>query len=228
VSTIRILIIEDEADIVEFLELELQHEGYETQAALDGRSGLSLALHESFDLILLDVMMPQINGIEVLRRIRREKEVPIILLTARGTVVDKVTGLDMGANDYVTKPFYIEELLARIRLVFRIHGHAKDTGDILVINDLSLDTIQRRAERAGEQIDLTKTQFDLLEYLMRNCNIVLTREQILNEVWGYNYLGDTNVVDVYISYIRAKIHDTDENRLIETVRGIGYVIRSKE
>ena len=215
----KILIVEDESEIVRFLELELQHEGYQTQAAYDGRAGLAAALADDFGLILLDVMLPEFNGIEVLRRLRREKETPVIMVTARDTVMDKVTGLDIGANDYITKPFHIEELLARIRVVTRNNGPHSAAGDVLTVADLRLDTIQHLAVRGGEPLNLTKTQYDLLEYMLRNKNIVLTREQILNKVWGYSYAGDSNIVDVYVRYVRTRIHDTEDNRLIETVRG---------
>ena len=221
----RILLVEDEAEIVRFLRLELEHEGYEIAVAPDGRTGLEAALSECFDLILLDVMLPELNGIEVLRRLRRGKHTPVIMLTARDTVVDKVTGLDTGANDYITKPFHIEELLARIRATIRTGAYEAADSGVIKIGDLTLDTAQRLVTRNGKNIALTKTQYDLLEYLLRNQNIVLTREQILNEVWGYDYLGDSNVVDVYIRYVRTKICDTNDSRLIETVRGVGYVIR---
>lgn len=170
----KILIIEDEKEIVRFLELELQHEGYETEARFDGRSGLEAALAGGFDLILLDVMLPELNGMEVLRRLRREKKTPVILVTARDAVTDKVNGLDMGAADYITKPFHIEELLARVRAAVR-KTHAQSE-DLLTAGDLVLDTSQRIVTRGGEEITLTKTQYDLLEYLMRNKNIVLTRD----------------------------------------------------
>ena len=177
----RILIIEDEKEIVRFLTLELQHEGYETEACLDGRSGLERALAGGFDLILLDVMLPERNGLEVLRRIRREKETPVILVTARDAVTDKVAGLDMGAVDYITKPFHIEELLARVRAAVRKTQIQK--GSLLIAKGLVLDTAQRTVSRGGVEISLTKTQYDLLEYFLRNKNNVLTRDQLLNEVW---------------------------------------------
>lgn len=219
--------MEDEKEIVRFLKLELEHEGYETDAALDGREGLEAALNHEYGLILLDVMLPELNGFEVLRRLRREKQTPVIMLTARDEVTDKVTGLDTGANDYITKPFRIEELLARIRAVLRTSSGLA-AKQHLTAGDLTLDTAQRIALRGEDTLTLTKTQYDLLEYLMRNKNIVLTRDQILREVWGYEYGGDSNIVDVYIRYVRARIHETDDNRLIETVRGVGYVIRDKE
>ena len=225
----RILIVEDEAEIVRFLSLELQHEGYETQSCADGRSGLNRALEEEFDLILLDVMLPELNGIEVLRRLRREKQTPVILVTARDAVMEKVTGLDTGANDYITKPFHIEELLARIRMVLRASDHASAgaQAEVLTLGDLALNASSRQVTRAGAIVELTKTQYDLLEYLLRNRDIVLTRDQILNSVWGYEYAGNSNIVDVYVRYLRNRIRDTEESRIIETVRGIGYVIRDK-
>ncbi len=225
----RILIVEDESEIVRFLTLELQHEGYLTESCLDGRSGLERALSGAFDLVLLDVMLPQLNGIEVLRRLRKESTLPVILVTARDAVMEKVTGLDLGANDYITKPFHIEELLARIRMVLRTADPAALVGapDALTLGDLTLTLSSRQVTRAGEAVELTKTQYDLLEYLLRNRDIVLTRDQILTHVWGYSYAGNSNVVDVYVRYVRNRIHDTEESRIIETVRGIGYVIRDK-
>jgi two-component system, OmpR family, response regulator ArlR len=225
----RILIVEDEEEIVRFLQLELQHEGYQTASCPDGRSGLEQALSGNFDLVLLDVMLPELNGTEVLRRLRKESAVPVILVTARDAVMEKVTGLDMGANDYITKPFHIEELLARIRVVLRSADSVANnqTGDMILLGDLILLPASRQATRAGETVELTKTQYDLLEYLLRNRDIVLSRDQILSQVWGYEYAGNSNVVDVYIRYVRNRIRDTEESRIIETVRGIGYVIRDK-
>ena len=225
----NILIIEDEVEIVRFLTLELQHEGYLVSSCTSGRTGLEIAIAGEFDLILLDVMLPELNGIEVLRRLRKESTVPVILVTARDAVMEKVNGLDMGANDYITKPFHIEELLARIRMVLRTTDPFSPSSveEMLSIGDLALTTSSRQVKRAGEIIELTKTQYDLLEYLLRNRDIVLTRDQILSHVWGYEYSGNSNVVDVYVRYLRNRIHDSDENRIIETVRGIGYVLRDK-
>ncbi len=225
----QILIVEDEAEIVRFLTLELQHEGYAVDSCADGRGGLEKALSGTFDLILLDVMLPELNGIEVLRRLRKESAVPVIMVTARDAIMEKVNGLDTGANDYITKPFHIEELLARIRMVLRTADSSTQAtpADTLSIGDLVLTTSSRQVTRGGEIIELTKTQYDLLEYLLRNRDIVLTRDQMLSQVWGYEYAGNSNVVDVYVRYVRNRIHDTDENRIIETVRGIGYVIRDK-
>ena len=192
----RILIIEDEAEIARFLTLELQHEGYRTTSCADGRSGLEKALSGEYDLVLLDVMLPELNGIEVLRRLRKESAVPVILVTARDAVMEKVNGLDTGANDYITKPFHIEELLARIRMVLRtsdlsMRGVPADTRSI---GDLVLTPSSRQATRGGKVIALTKTQYALLEYLLRNRDIVLTRDQLLSHVWGYEYAGNSNVV----------------------------------
>lgn len=225
----NILIIEDEVEIIRFLMLELQHEGYCVSSCMDGRAGLEKALSGDFDLVLLDVMLPELNGMEVLRRLRKESTVPVILVTARDAVMEKVNGLDMGANDYITKPFHIEELLARIRMVLRTAEPSSPSSPegTLSIGDLVLTVSSRQVTRAGEIIELTKTQYDLLEYLLRNRDIVLTRDQILSHVWGYEYSGNSNVVDVYVRYLRNRIHDSDESKIIETVRGIGYVLRDK-
>lgn len=225
----RLLIVEDESEIVRFLKLELEHEGYQVESCADGASGLERAMAGAFDLVLLDVMLPQLNGLEALRRLRKTSAVPVILVTARDAVMEKVNGLDLGANDYITKPFHIEELLARIRMVLRNTEPVtqQGNGDALTLGDLTLTLSSRQVMRAGQAIELTKTQYDLLEYLLRNRDIVLTRDQILSHVWGYSYAGNSNVVDVYVRYVRNNIHDTEESRIIETVRGIGYVIRDK-
>ena len=225
----RILIIEDEEKIVRFIELELKYEGYEVEKAYNGKDGLELALTQSFDLILLDIMLPHLNGIEVLRRIRRVSDVPIILLTARDTVVDKVSGLDGGANDYITKPFAIEELLARIRTVFRektISNNIKTSSEILT-GPLSLDPIKREVKVNENLIALTKREFDLLQYLLENKNIVINRQSLVENVWGYDFTGETNAVDVYISYLRGKIEEPFGIKIIYTVRGVGYVIKDE-
>lgn len=221
----KILLIEDDADIAAFLTMELEHESYAVSAERDGSNGLRAALTGGAELILLDVMLPGLNGLEVLRRLRGAGvKTPVILLTARDSVMDKVAGLDTGANDYVTKPFHIEELLARIRVLTR--GAADD--GLLRNADVTLDRRKRQVTRAGEEIALTKTQFDLLEYFMLNSDVVLTREQLLSAVWGYSYAGDSNVVDVYVRYVRRRLHDPAEGGLIESVRGVGYVMRSKK
>lgn len=212
----RILIVEDEKEIVRFLDLELRHEGYETQACYDGRTGLAAALEGAFDLILLDIMLPELSGTEVLRRLRKEKSTPVILLTARDGISDKVNGLDLGASDYITKPFHIEELLARIRAALRKNAPA---GELLTAGDVTMDTGRRTVCRGEQKILLTKTQYNLLECLLRNKNIVLTRDRLLDEAWGYQYAGDSNIVDVYIRYLRSRLGEKEDNRLIETVRG---------
>ncbi len=218
----RILIVEDEAQISRFLQLELEYENYSASVCADGREALGLALENDFDLIILDVMLPSLNGIEVLRRLRQSKQTPVIILTARDQVVDKVTGLDIGADDYMTKPFAIEELLARIRLHTK---RAAAPASALSCGKLSVNSEARVATYDGHTIDLTKKEFDLLEYLMKNRNIVVGREKLLDAVWGFDFYGSTNVVDVYIRYLRSKIDDVYGVELIETVRGAGYVIR---
>ncbi|MDR3090697.1 MAG: response regulator transcription factor [Clostridiales bacterium] len=223
----KILIIEDEKKLARFVELELLHEGYEVDTAHDGEAGLSAFLGGSYDLVLLDLMLPKLNGMEITRRIRKNSDVPIIMITARGEVMDKVVGLDSGADDYITKPFAIEELLARMRTAFRRRpapgGDFKE--DALTLGGLRLELKSRAVSVNGAEVELTKTEFDLLAYMLKNQGIVLTREQILNNVWGYDYLGETNVVDVYIRYLRSKIDDAFGEKLIYTARGVGYVAK---
>jgi DNA-binding response OmpR family regulator len=223
----KILIVEDELKIARFLELELKHEGYEVIHAGDGRLGLEKALKENVDLIILDIMLPGLSGIEVCRRVRIESKVPIIMLTAKDDVTDKVAGLDMGADDYMTKPFAIEELLARIRVALnRVKNTVQEIkSDILQIGDLKLNLASHSAHYKDDELILTKKEFELLEYLMKNKNVALTREQLLNNVWDYEYFGDTNVVDVYIRYLRQKIDDRYGVHMISTVRGVGYIIK---
>jgi len=224
----RILIIEDEKQIVRFLELELKYEGYLIDIAYDGREGLNKALTNSYDLVILDIMLPLLNGIEVLRRIRQVSDLPIIMLTAKDDITDKVMGLDVGADDYITKPFAIEELLARIRAnLRRKNGKNINPAKMITVEDLTIDLAKREVKRAGKLIDLTKKEFELLEYLLKNKDLVVTREQILEKVWGYDFFGDTHVVDVYIRYLRSKIDDEFAVKLIETVRGIGYIIKGE-
>lgn len=222
----KILLVEDEVKLSRFVELELQHEGYEVDKAFDGRTGLNMAEAGGYDLLLLDVMLPGLSGLELLRRVRRHSDVPAILLTARDAVADKVTGLDTGADDYVTKPFEIEELLARIRAALRGHrGTNAAQPSALTVGALSLDADRYTASFAGEPIELTHREFTLLKALMENKGIVLKRETLLEKVWGYSYMGETNVVDVYIRYLRQKIDDKFRVKLIHTVRGVGYVLR---
>ncbi|MEW9121795.1 MAG: response regulator transcription factor [Thermotaleaceae bacterium] len=223
----HILLIEDEIKIARFLELELTYEGYSVEQAHDGRSGLEKALQEHIDLVLLDVMLPGLNGMEVCRRIRQSSQVPIIMLTAKDEVIDKVMGLDLGADDYITKPFAIEELLARIRGALKRSIQRTASSKNLICNDLQLDLDKHLVSYKDKGIDLTKREFDLLQYLLENQNIVLTREKILEAVWGYEYLGDTNVVDVYIRYLRSKIDEKYNIKLIHTVRGVGYLLKNE-
>ena len=222
----RILLVEDEEKLARFVELELTHEGYQVEKAFDGRTGLELAEKGGFDLLLLDIMLPGLNGLEVLRRLRKEgSAVPVIMLTARDAVMDKVTGLDMGADDYVTKPFSIEELLARIRAALRKQTVQKKEDSLLSCADLTVDVSRHRVTRGGKEIELTGREFSLLQFFMENKTIVLSRDQLLAKVWGYDYLGETNVVDVYVRYLRGKIDEGFEPKLLQTVRGVGYVLR---
>ncbi|MBQ5990843.1 MAG: response regulator transcription factor [Oscillospiraceae bacterium] len=222
----KILIVEDEEKLARFTELELKHEGYETAKAFDGRTGLEMAESGEYDLILLDIMLPGLNGIEVLRRIRKTSEVPVILLTARDSVMDKVSGLDTGADDYITKPFDIEELLARIRAALRKRTVQAETSSAsLSFGDLELDPAAHTVKYDGHDIELTNKEFGLLKKLLENKSIVLSRETLLEDVWGFDYMGETNIVDVYIRYIRSKIDDVYGIKMIQTVRGVGYVIR---
>ncbi len=222
-----ILLIEDEEKLARFIELELTHEGYAVQKAYDGRVGLDMATGGAYDLVLLDIMLPGLNGLEVLRRIRRTSSLPVIMLTARDAVMDKVTGLDTGADDYITKPFSIEELLARIRVALR-KTVAQHEETAFSIADLTMDVARHRVARAGREIELTNREFSLLQYMLENKTIVLSREQLLERVWGYDYLGETNVVDVYVRYLRTKLDENYANKLIHTVRGVGYVVREDE
>lgn len=257
----RILIVEDEEKIARFVTLELEHEGYQVEHAADGRTAVDLALERDYDLILLDVLLPQLNGMEVLRRVRKHKDVPVIMVTARDAVMDKVAGLDAGADDYLTKPFAIEELFARIRVALKrseavraasgVGGVgadvASDTGigaaaippvsdsaqasaspspATLTVGSVVLDPDRREVTVAGSPIALTAREFDVLALLMAHAGTVLTRERIAHEALGYEYMGDTNNVDVHIAHLRAKIEDAGGARIIQTVRGVGYVCRA--
>lgn len=222
----RILIIEDEQKFARFVEMELTYEGYEVTKALDGRTGLKLAETEEFDLILLDIMLPGLNGMEVLRRIRRSSAVPVIMLTARDSVVDKVSGLDHGADDYITKPFAIEELLARIRTALRKAGAGAQQDEcVLSAGDVRLDVRRRQVTVRDTPVELTKREFDLLKYLLENKGVVVSREALMESVWGFDFEGETNVVDVYVRFLRSKIDEVFDIKVISTVRGVGYVIR---
>ena len=233
----NILLVEDEEKLARFVELELMHEGYTVEKSGNGREALEMALRGDYDLILLDIMLPGLNGLEVLRRLLKEKEVPVILLTARDAVMDKVSGLDAGAVDYITKPFAIEELLARIRVALKLHaGHAAGFGlgtgtgeeeGVLRWQELILDDRRHQVRYAGHEIALTNREFMMLKTLLENQDIVLSRDVLLNKVCGYEYAGETNVVDVYIRYLRSKIDDVFGVKMIRTVRGVGYVIKSE-
>jgi len=230
----RILIVEDEEKIARLLELELTYENYETEKVHDGFEAFTKYQEEEWDLILLDIMIPGRSGIEVLRRIRAmDANIPVILLTAKDSIEDKVAGLDLGANDYVTKPFQIEELLARIRATLRTNHSSDMEAATANVNwhrfaDLSFNEETREVYRGDTLIELTPREFDLLAYFLKNVRIVLNREQLLNAVWGYDYFGDTNVVDVYIRYLRNKIDKPFEYPLIHTVRGVGYVMKEEK
>lgn len=219
-----ILVIEDEAKLAQFIELELKYEGYEVTIANDGLSGLTAARESHPDLILLDWMLPGISGLEICRRLRLTGDrVPIVLLTAKDEVSDRVAGLDAGADDYIVKPFSLEELLARVRAHLR-RNHEEDA-ELLQFSDLRLHRGTREVYRGNRSIELTAKEFDLLEYLISHPRQVLTRDQILERVWGYDFMGDSNIIEVYIRYLRLKLEADQEKRLIQTVRGVGYVLR---
>lgn len=256
----RILIVEDEEKIARFVTLELEHEGYQVEHASDGRTAVDLALERDYDLILLDVLLPQLNGMEVLRRVRKHKDVPVIMVTARDAVMDKVAGLDAGADDYLTKPFAIEELFARIRVALKRSEAARAASGVggfeagegvtgagtaatspagdsaktsavpspatLTVGSVALDPDRREVTVGGSPIVLTAREFDVLALLMAHAGTVLTRERIAHEALGYEYVGDTNNVDVHIAHLRAKIEDAGGARIIQTVRGVGYVCRA--
>ena len=225
----RIFIVEDERRIARFLQIELEHEGYETATEDNGLHAFERIAQEDYDLVLLDLMLPDMDGMTICRKVREISDIPIIMLTARGDVEDKVNGLDIGADDYMTKPFAIQELLARVRNALRKpRGDGRELeneGEKLQVRDLVMYPSRYEVRVKGEEVQLTKKEYSLLEYLLRNKRNVLTRDQILQEVWGYDYTGDTNVVDVYIRYLRAKIDDHFDEKYIFTVRGVGYAIK---
>ena len=241
----HILVVEDEEKLCRFVELELLHEGYEVSKSGDGREALDMILNNTYDLILLDIMLPGLNGLEVLRRMGRDNKTPVILLTARDAVMDKVAGLDAGAVDYITKPFAIEELLARVRVALKLHpvdksgkvdfagksfgsASASDAENgILRWKDLVLDEKKHRVTYDGKEIMLTNREFEMLKVFLTNLDIVLSRDTLLERVCGYDYVGETNVVDVYVRFLRSKIDEVFDVRMIETVRGVGYVIKSE-
>ncbi len=222
--THHILVVEDETKLAQFIELELKYEDYQVSVAYDGLAGLGAARESNPDLVILDWMLPGISGPEICRRLRSTgNQVPIILLTAKDEVSDRVSGLDAGADDYVVKPFSVEELLARVRANLR--RNQTEDPNILQFADLSLNHSTREVYRGQRLIELTVKEFDLLEYLLAHPRQVLTREQILERVWGYDFMGDSNIIEVYIRYLRLKLEANNENRLVQTVRGVGYVLR---
>jgi len=217
----KILIVEDDVQISRVLELELKHEGYEVETARDGLTGLERALKEP-DLIILDWMLPKLDGLEVLKRIRTKSQTPVIMLTAKDRIPDRVSGLDTGADDYLSKPFSIEELLARVRARLRDRNPVVN---VLVAKDLTMDRDRHEVERAGKKVTLTAKEYALLEYLLLHRNKVHTRDELFNGVWGSDFLGDSNLIDVYIRYLRGKIDDGYDDKLIQTVRGVGYALK---
>lgn len=230
----NILVVEDDEGLARFIELELMHEGYKVVRSDNGRDALRIALSGDFDLILLDIMLPGLNGLEVMRRLQQDKPTPVILLTARDAVMDKVAGLDAGAVDYITKPFAIEELLARIRVALKLHGKMPERREnpveegMLLWGELTLSEKKHQVRYAGEEIVLTNREFLMLKTLLENQDIVLSRDTLLERVCGYNYVGETNVVDVYVRYLRSKIDEVYGVKMIQTVRGVGYAIKSQE
>ena len=223
----KILIIEDERRIARFLELELRHQGYEVMIAYDGKTGLEMALEEDVALVILDLMLPGMDGMEVCRQVRKSgSKLPIIMLTAKDDVMDKVRGLDIGADDYMTKPFAIEELFARMRVALK-RTHEKEEVSELTTGKLHMDLLSRTVRYGETEITLTKKEYELLEYLMLHKNVAITRQELIHQVWKYEYLGDTNVVDGYIRYLRHKIDDQFEVPVIHTIRGVGYMIKDE-
>lgn len=221
----KVCIIEDEESITEFLELELQHEGFDVTVIHDGREGLDAILKQDFDLVLLDLMLPNLNGIEICRRTRLVKDTPIIMLTARDSVMDRVMGLDTGADDYMSKPFSIEELLARMRVIFRRNErYQENIAKHLIFKEIEIDTISRSVKCENEEVTLTKREYELLLLFLQNINRVLPRELILEKIWGYETEVETNIVDVYVRYLRSKLNNGDVN-YIHSVRGVGYVMK---
>ncbi|MCY0902584.1 MAG: response regulator transcription factor [Firmicutes bacterium] len=216
-----VLVVEDEPRIARIIELELRHEGLTVTIAREGQAGMTLALEGDFDLVILDWMLPGYSGLDICRALRKDKRTPIIILTAKDSLGDKVLGLDAGADDYITKPFETEELLARVRAALR-RGQSRE---LIRFADLYMYPEERRALRAGQTLELTAREFDLLHALVRHAEKVLTREAILSQVWGYQFDGETNVVDVYIRYLRLKVDEPFATSLIHTVRGVGYVLR---
>jgi len=226
-GNLNILLVEDDMGIAKVLEMELEHAGNKVVTAADGSSGLKLALTGDWDLILLDVMLPHLSGYEICKKVREEKDTPILLLTAKDEVQDKVFGLNLGADDYLTKPFAMEELMARINAVLRRYPSSPGS-PVLKFEELIWDQQTRKVTCRGEEVNLTKREFDLLGFFLEHPNHVLTREQILENIWGYEYYGDTNVVDVYVRFLRSKLDERFKVHYFHTVRGVGYVLRTEE
>jgi heavy metal response regulator len=223
----RVLVIEDEKQLLKIIGERLKEEGYATDLVRDGIEGLHFAESLDYDCIILDIMLPSMDGFSVLRKLRARKiNTPILILTAKDTIKDKVSGLDLGADDYITKPFSFEELIARVRAMLRRKSGEKET--VLFISDLTLDLITREVSRGNHLIELTSKEFAILEYLLRNKGRVLTKSQIANHVWNYEFEYKSNIVEVYVRYLRKKLEDNFENKLIHTVSGVGYVIKVKE
>lgn len=220
----KILMVEDEENISDFVKMELEYEGYEVTVESDGREGLNKALENDYDLIILDIMLPNMNGFEICRRLKREKDTPIIMLSAKDSVMDKVNGLQIGAEDYLAKPFAIEELLARIEVIFRREKRKESM--IVNFKDLVINKESRTVTKEGEDILLTNKEYELLMLLISNKDKVVSRDEILNEIWGYDYEPETNVTDVYIRYLRTKLDPKDKEKYIKTVRSVGYIMKS--
>ena len=220
----RILMVEDESSIYEFVKLELEYEGYQVCVKEDGREGLQEALYNDYDLVILDVMLPSINGFEICRRLKKEKNTPVIMLSAKDSVMDKVNGLQIGADDYISKPFAIEELLARIEVVFRRQNNLNDS--IVKFKDLVINKHSRVVKQNDNEINLTNKEYELLQILIDNKDKVVTRDEMLENIWGYDYEPETNVIDVYVRYLRAKLNPKDKEKYIQTVRSVGYIMRS--
>ena len=218
----RILIVEDESSISDFVKGELEYEGYEVCIKEDGREGLEEALNNEYDLVILDIMLPSMNGFEICRRIKRVKATPVIMLSAKSSVIDKVNGLKLGADDYISKPFAIEELLARIEVFFRRESNPKDS--IFKFKDITIDTKSRIVKRNNEEINLTNKEYELFMILIENKDEVVTRDELLERIWGYD--TETNVTDVYIRHLRSKLNNENKEEYIQTVRSIGYIRRS--
>ena len=219
-----ILIVEDEPNISDFVKGELEYEGYDVCIKEDGREGLEEALRNEYDLIILDVMLPSMNGFEICRRLKREKQSPVIMLSAKDSVMDKVNGLQIGADDYIAKPFAIEELLARIEVVFRRQDSLNNS--IVKFKDIVINKSSRSVKRNGNEISLTNKEYELLMILVDNKDKVVTREELLEKIWGYGYEPETNVTDVYVRYLRTKLNNENKEEYIQTIRSVGYIMRS--